>query len=307
MSTKACIRDILNFKQFLLGEYEIYRRSIDDCSQYYLSLLTSNEVLNSAPDLTSFERQDRSYLTSYFHACLLAAFLEKEGYLLKNWKNYDQQIRPVLKSHPYYSQYLDRFTESTILELFILHTVNNTFHLNCIKALRANNDSAPTKFYDDYLDEVLLPPTTEKVLEKTQVTMKIRGQSEKKVWGDNDVLIVAYPENINDAEVICIISCKTSLRERVYQSIFWATHSRIEGIAKHTFATLDKGDSGQNSEIGHRSSNNSARKTRDVLESTMDRVYVMRGADEVDRSYVIKDFDYLKVDLQRWREDYFGL
>jgi hypothetical protein len=98
-----------------------------------------------------------------------------------------------------------------------------------------------------------------------------------------------------------------NIRERVYQSIFWATHSRIEGIAKHTFATLDKGDSSGNSEIGHRGQNNNARKTRDVLESTMDRVYVFRGAEEVERSYVIKNFDYLQTDLERWREDYFGI
>lgn len=306
MSIKTCVSHIIDFKNRLLTNYSPTNRYTER-TQYYLDLLTSSQTLSVAPDLSSCERPYKSYLNSYFHASLISVFMEKEGHSLANWLTYAREITPVLKADKYYGQYLSKFTESDILELFILHTVNNTFRLDNIKALTTNNDSNPTKFYDDYLDEILPEETTKKILEKVQVTMKIRGQSEKKVWGDNDILVVAYPESVEDAEAICIISCKTSLRERVYQSIFWATHSRIEGIAKHTFATLDKGDSSGNSEIGHRGQNNHARKTRDVLESTMDRVYIFRDAVEVDRSYVIKDFDYLRTDLQRWREDYFGL
>ncbi|MDC3423272.1 BsaWI family type II restriction enzyme [Aquibacillus sp. 3ASR75-11] len=307
MSIKACISNLIDFKNVLLENYSIYNRTNGSRTQYYLDLLTSSEILRIAPDLSNCEQKNKSYLNSYFHACLIAVFLEKEGDSLWNWEKYAREIAPVLKIHGFYGQYLPKFTESDILEYFILHTVNNTFGLYNIKALTTNSDSNPTKFYDDYLNEIVPEITTNKILEKVQVTMKIRGQAEKKVWGDNDILIVAYPDFVLDAEAICIISCKTSLRERVYQSIFWATHSRVEGIARHTFATLDKGDSGRNSEIGYRGTDNAARKTRDVLESTMDRVYVFRGAEEVNRSYVIKDFEYLKKDLERWREDYFGL
>jgi hypothetical protein len=306
MSIQTCISNIIDFKNVLLANYSIYNRNMDN-TDYYINLLSSSNILSLAPELSSCERQYKSHLNSYFHACLIAVFMEKEGHSLYNWQKYVDNIVPVLNTHSYYRQYLPKFNEAHILELFILHTINNTFGLNNIKALTTNSDSNPTKFYDDYLNEIVPVITTNKILEKVQVTMKIRGQEEKKVWGDNDILIVAYPNFIQDSEAICIISCKTSLRERVYQTIFWATHSRIEGIAKHTFATLDKGDSNGNSEIGHRGLDNNARKTRDVLESTMDRVYVFRGADEVDRSYVIKDFDYLKVDLIRWREDYFGM
>lgn len=306
MAIQTCIRNIIQFKNTLLQNYSTNNQTMNR-TRYYADLLTSTSILSLAPDLSSGARKNRSYLNSYFHASLISVFMEKEGHTLKNWMNYSKEIVPVLKTHPYYGQYLSKFTESDVLEFFILHTVNHTFQLNNTIALTTNSDSNPTKFYDDFLNERLPEEITKKILEKVQITMKIRGQEEKKIWGDNDILIVAYPDSIEEAEAICIISCKTSLRERVYQSIFWATHSRIEGIAKHTFATLDKGDSSGNSEIGSRDPDNRARKTRDVLESTMDRVYVLREPDEVERSYVIKDFDYLKTDLTRWREDYFGI
>jgi hypothetical protein len=134
--------------------------------------------------------------------------------------------------------------------------------------------------------------------------MKLRGQPQKSVWGDNDI-IVTLTHN-STIQQYCIISCKTSLRERVYQSIFWSMHSRMEGIGKHVFVTTDKGASG-NSEIGSRNSDNMAKKSRDVLESTMDRVYVLRNREEVNRSQVIKDFSFLQKDLINWAEDIAGV
>ncbi|MDA1917810.1 BsaWI family type II restriction enzyme [Bacillus cereus group sp. BcHK140] len=306
MSIQTCVNNIINFKNILLAKYNTYGQD-NTKTQYYLNLLNSTDILNSIPDLTSCEKKNERYLNSYFHVCLLSVFMEKEGHSLENWSKYANEIVPTLITNEIYGTYLSKFTESDIFELFILHTINNTFNLTNIKALTTNSASNPTKFYDDYMNEILPPATTKKIIEKVQVTMKIRGQEEKKVWGDNDILIIAYPSTIQEAEAICIVSCKTSLRERVYQSIFWATHSRIEGIAKHTFATLDKGDSKGKSEIGNRGPDNIARKTRDVLESTMDRVYVFRDPDEVEHSYVIKGFDYLQTDLTRWREDYFGI
>lgn len=274
--------------------------------EYFRDLLLSKTVVKQFPDLSGLERKYQSYLNTYFHACLLAVYLEKEGCSLKNWNLYCLIIVPMLKKHHIYATYLSKFTEGNILEYYILHIVNEKFRFENILALKANNDSDPSKFLDDYQNEVLPTHTTEKIFNKLQVTMKIRGEREKKVWGDNDIVIIAYPDDITKSEAICIISCKTSLRERVYQSIFWATHSRIEGVAKHTFATLDKGNNGD-TEIGHRKTDNTTRKTRDVLESTMDRVYVFRSKDDVARSYVIKDFEYIFKDLERWRLDHFGL
>lgn len=307
MSIKICIENIIDFKQVLSSKYNIYGRTIGDI-EYFIQLLTAPDIIKLFPDLAGVKKKNKTYLNSYFHACLISVFMEKEGYSLENWLKYSEHIAPVLQSDPVYSQYLTKFTEDDVFEYFILHTVNNTFSLCNIIALKTHSKIKHKNLYDDYLNDEVLPQlTTDKILAKVKISMKIRGNEEKKIWGDNDILIVAYPQYLHDAEVICIISCKTSLRERVYQSIFWATHSRIEGIAKHTFATLDKGDTKGNTEIGHRGANNLSRKTRDVLESTMDRVYTLRDPKDVNRSYVIKDFDYLEKDLNRWREDYFGL
>ena len=91
----------------------------------------------------------------------------------------------------------------------------------------------------------------------------------------------------------------------VYQSVFWSMHSRLQGVGKHVFITTDKGANGK-SEIGIRKADNSAKKSRDVLESTMDRVYVLRNAQEVNRSEIIKGFLYLEKDLISWAHEISG-
>ena len=82
-------------------------------------------------------------------------------------------------------------------------------------------------------------------------------------------------------------------------------HSRMEGVGKHVFVTTDKGDGSGNSEIGSRTLNK-AKKSRDVLESTMDRVYVLRNSTDVNRSQVVKDFSFLQRDLMNWAKDIAG-
>ena len=58
---------------------------------------------------------------------------------------------------------------------------------------------------------------------------------------------------------------------------------------------------------GNRALDNNAKKSRDVLESTMDRVYVLRNNIEVNRSQVIKDLIFLQKDLINWAEDLAGI
>lgn len=171
MSIQSCISHLIDFKNVLLKNYCMDNKI--DHTQYYIDLLTSHNILSLVPDLSNCDRQSKSYLNSYFHACLIAVYMEKEGYSLENWLKYVRDIAPVLKAHRYYGHYLPKFTESNILELFILHTVNNAFRLHNIKALTANSDSHPTKFYDDYLNEIVPEETTQKILEKVQVTMDV--------------------------------------------------------------------------------------------------------------------------------------
>lgn len=302
LEVEECIENILEFKDYLYDEYK--REKSEDRVEYYIELLTSDKIKRSFPDLTKCNNNE-SYVKHYLNACLISCYMEKEGYNLACWNEVNDEIFKILKEDDIYKSYLGG-ADYRYFEVLILHIINKVFKLDNIIALRANNDRSPNKLYDDYNKEVFDKSTINKIIDKLKINMKIRGEKEKKVWGDNDIIVIAYPQKRNNAEAICIISCKTSLRERVYQSVFWATHSRIEGIAKHTFATLDKGNKGK-SEIKGRDEESNVRKTRDVLESTMERVYVFRNKDEVNRSYVIKDFEYLKKDLIRWREDYFGL
>ena len=158
-------------------------------------------------------------------------------------------------------------------------------------------------FDNNFKIDALSDEDNKRLINNLTVKMKIRGETAKEVWGDNDVVVCV--EEDGKIQQFCIISCKVSLRERVYQSLFWSIHSRLEGTGKHVFVTIDKGNSG-NTEIGSRIDGKNTRKTRNVLESSMDRVYVFRGEDEVSRSQVIKDFDFLKWDLDNWARDFTG-
>lgn len=254
-------------------------------------------------DLTVFSKStDREI--RYLHAVLLSTFFELTEYSLQNWEQYFihfEEISKILKVKK-------KGTEGNILELLVLHTINHVFNLNSkkrrVKAYIPNSDSNPTHLLDDSFNpNILNPEDNERLINNLTVKMKIRGEKPEEIWGDNDVVVCV--EDKSSIQQFCIISCKVSLRERVYQSLFWSLHSRLEGTGRHVFITIDKGNSGI-SEIGSRVPGKNVRKTRNVLESTMDRVYVFRGQDEVSRSPVIKDFEDLKWDLKNWSKDFIG-
>lgn len=302
MSINKTVEKILEYKDFLASRYST--ASSGNKIQEFKDLILSSDSIEY---LKNFEinSKESSYINNYLNAALMSLLMEQEGYDLDNWNDFVNEIHPELKNQ---NQHFNAINEAKTLENLVLHTVNQVFQLNGqnIYAFLPNSSSNPNSLLDDFGNCFLPEDANKRILDKVKITMKVRSSDEKKVWGDNDVLIVAFPNTIDEAEAICLVSCKTSLRERVYQSIFWALHSRIEGIGNHVFVTLDKGDSKyKKSEIKNSSENN--RKTRDVLESTMERVYVFRNALEVNRSYVIKDFDYLKNDLLRWKENHFGL
>lgn len=245
-----------------------------------------------------------AHWNNYFHACMVSAFQECLGYDLENWNSYFDESRRISSQLG-----IARPNEGQVLELFVIHTINHVFdfgsnNLNIV-ALKSNDSKNPTYLTDDSNDpNFLTPEENRRIINNLKVVVKMRGNSDKRVWGDNDIIVTLSLNGLR--QQYCIISCKTSLRERVYQSIFWAMHSRLEGVGKHVFVTTDKGASGR-SEIGNRNTQNEAKKSRDVLESTMDRVYVLRRQQEVNRSQVIKDFTYLKSDLERWALDIGGI
>lgn len=302
MSKKLEIAAILAFKTWLSKQYN--RPSSSSPIVYFENLLLSTAVRAQLTKKVVPNVAD-SWTRNYFFATALSVLFEKEqSYDLDLWNGFVKTIHPKLSNA--FLQ-LKKIGESDVLELLALHTINKTWSLvdDCIWAVRPNSSSAPTELLNDYNEREFSKPVNDRILKRIRVIMKKRGTQGVEVWGDNDVIVVGSTNaSKDDADIFCIISCKLSLRERVYQSVFWSTHSRLEGVGRHTFLTLDKGNEGR-SEIGV--SGTSTLKARDVIESTFDRVYVFRKANEVSRSYVIKDFHYLATDLRRWREDYFGI
>lgn len=290
------LENILKFKSHLLSNYKI---SIVDFDSYEEALDKTSSHFGSY--FLKTKKTDK--FSNYIHATLVSAFMESTSYCLDNWKNYFKNAKIISENLG-----VSSCDESKALELFVLHTVNNVYSFRNnslkIKALVSNDSRDPTYLTDDTFESKLLSDEDNyRIINNLKVKMKIRGQSSKNVWGDNDVIICL---TLNDViQQFCIVSCKLSLRERIYQSLFWSMHSRLEGTGKHVFITPDKGNNDK-SEIGNRDINNKARKTRDVLESTMDRIYVLRNEDEVNRSQSIKGMEKFETDLKNWANDIAG-
>jgi hypothetical protein len=279
-------------------------RVIEACQNENVNIVTFIESINLTQINENLQFDNHSYWKKYLHASLVSAYQMLTNYDLERWNDYFNNIEIVDRIFN-----ISANNESDILELFVLHSINNVFDFGnnslSIRAFRSNNNSNPTCLIDDNNNlNVLTEIENNTIISNLKVGMKLRGLPKKEIWGDNDVIVTLRANN--NLQQFCIISCKTSLRERVYQSIFWSMHSRLEGIGKHVFVTPDKGQNG-NSEIGNRNENNNAKKSRDVLESTMDRVYVLRNGSEVGRSQVIKDFIDLERDLLNWANDIAGV
>lgn len=289
------LQQILDFKLDLKKKLKESIPNIDE-------FVTCIKIVNNTYNL-DFVSSDSPHWRNYIHATLISLYLELTAYDLKQWKEYiskNENISDIFN--------FSNSSEDKIFELFVLHSINKVFDFEDssfdILALKSNNNSNPKYLTDDSNKrDVLKSEENLKILSNLKITMKVRGMPKKEIWGDNDIIVTL--NNNGNIQQFCIISCKTSLRERVYQSVFWSMHSRLEGIGKHIFITIDKGNKG-NTEIGSRKTDNSAKKTRDVLESTMDRVYVLRNKAEVNRSQVIKDFSWLKSDLIIWANEITG-
>lgn len=291
------LQNILNFKRNFISNSSNRINDFSTFKERLTSFARSNIVDIPPRDI---------YWNNYLHAALISsAFETLNTYNLEIWNQYFTSIEQINEAIN-----VANGTQGDIFELFILHTINHVFdfeenHLN-IKALRAPSKTGTPSFLTDDTNgrSVLTGPENDYLLENLKVGMKIHGFPMKRIWGDNDIVVTLTFQG--QVQQFCIISCKTSLRERVYQNIFWATHSRLESIGKHVLATLDKGSNGR-TEIGNRNSDNTARKTRDVMESSLDRTYVFRHSHEVNRSQAIKDFSYLKNDLDNWARDIAGI
>lgn len=266
-------------------------------------ILNESEIKNELDKIAKIDKNE-PVKEKYIIGSFLAPILKFDNYTLQSWRKFENQLYSELRRQfpeIFVKQNLSRI-RGDLLEICIVIIVNQIFSLEDIFAYRPSQNPRNLEAFGNDVPK-LSDEISDKIIEKIYTSFKISGLAEKKIWGDNDILLISHKELV---DCICILSCKSSLRERAFQSSFWSIRSRLEGKNKHAFCTLDFGNNDK-SEIGNRDNDNNAKKNRDVLESVMDRVYVFRNEKEVKRSASIKNIKYLEKDLIRWEEDFWGL
>ncbi|MBU0460821.1 MAG: endonuclease [Nanoarchaeota archaeon] len=112
---------------------------------------------------------------------------------------------------------------------------------------------------------------------------------------DADLILYKYDEKNEKVTVICILSLKTSFRERFTETPYWKLKlkedPRTENI-KVFMITPDNTD-----EISYSSSKNGPRKARIIMEYELDGIYMAR--EEFDVSSKIKSLHDLFEDLKK--------
>ncbi|MBI2862082.1 MAG: hypothetical protein HYX89_04610 [Chloroflexi bacterium] len=140
-------------------------------------------------------------------------------------------------------------------------------------------------------------PDFERVTEFLSLPARRRcQQSPLGLWPDTDVIVLTMNSQ-GPWQVIAIISCKTSLRERWQESTFWALATRDLGI-KYAFVTEDP-----ELELG---TCERPRRARRALEAYMDRTYSMNPRTSMCSQILplfVDGASALCNDLERWRED----
>lgn len=116
-------------------------------------------------------------------------------------------------------------------------------------------------------------------------------QSSINVWPDNDIVLVTKTTN-HEWRAVGIISCKTSLRERVFESAFWTLATRDTGL-RSGFVTADLDD-----ELAECGGNG---KNRQIIETYFDRAYSTNPATRFCPQ--VRPFSDAPADLLRWQRD----
>jgi type II restriction enzyme len=105
--------------------------------------------------------------------------------------------------------------------------------------------------------------------------LSIRYGKKERVLPDTDMAIVDfYPFDQQKSRIVGIISCKTSLRERIAQACYWKLKLLSSDATKNVrvfLATADNDDEFALKEDGQRS------RDRIIAEYELDGVYILRG------------------------------
>lgn len=127
---------------------------------------------------------------------------------------------------------------------------------------------------------------------KARESIKIGLDTERKWSPDADLILYSSKNNGEDIRVEAIISCKTSLRERIAQTAFWkhklASSDTTEHI-KNILITLDSDKvffGGKNT------------KPRAIALSELDAIFVLKPC--FDKHDKLKSFDQFTKELKKW-------
>lgn len=142
-------------------------------------------------------------------------------------------------------------------------------------------------------DQIKKASLSDEVMSRLYRNIVVR-YGDYSILPDGDIIIYD-PKSI---EVLAIISCKNSLRERYTQTLYWKLKLSLDPITKPIkmyFITLDK-ETGKKPELDIHLKNGPT-KSRILLEHEMDGVYV--GRELRDKSEKVKEFDKFIDDLKK--------
>lgn len=116
---------------------------------------------------------------------------------------------------------------------------------------------------------------------------------------DADLILYKYDLKLQKVKVFCILSLKTSFRERFTETPYWKLKLKENPVTENIkvfMVTPDNTD-----EISYSSSKNGPRKGRIILEYELDGVYMAR--EEFDSSKKIKRLNSLFDDLKKMMDN----
>jgi len=117
-------------------------------------------------------------------------------------------------------------------------------------------------------------------------------QTSVRVWPDSDLIAFCRLRS-GELRAIAVVSCKTSLRERYAQALFWCLAIRVGVPIKSVFVTLNGKKQLATCE--------NPSKPRKLLEAYFDGAYVIN--EETAFCTAIRPFDDLPDHLIRWRDE----
>lgn len=162
--------------------------------------------------------------------------------------------------------------------------------------IRKDKDSPPLEIKQ--WKEAAKIPVVKRILSEHRW---VRGEIREPYLAESQVDFVALAlQDDNPYRVVAVYSCKTSLRERFQQDLFWADRLRSRGI-RFGFITLDQ--DGDFEEVIQDGEIEKASKSAKMAMALYDRVYLFYEEGQIRHfSHILRPVDHLLIDLKKWLE-----